>query len=85
MNLLILFPKIVISNEIIGYHMEYSSEDNYINIWPKSMINYDTGKQMSNLSAYSDQMKVFAAEQSNQNSQSAILSLFFNIATLVSK
>ena len=46
-----LLPSTVLSNEIIGYKMESCSEDNYINIWPKSNINYDTGKQMSNLSA----------------------------------
>ena len=45
-NLLILLPNIVTSNEIIGYQMDYSSEDNYINIWPKSDINFDNGNQM---------------------------------------
>ena len=45
-NLLILLPNIVTSNEIIGYRMDYSSEDNYINILPKSNINYDAGNQM---------------------------------------
>ena len=58
-SILILLPNTVLSNEIIGYKMDSYSEDNYINIWPKSNINYDTGKKMLNLSANTDQLKVF--------------------------
>ena len=48
-SILILLPNTALSNEIIGYKMDSYSEDNYINIWPKSNINYDTGMKMLNL------------------------------------